>query len=79
MAAFLRTVKKSKKPPIKIIHNPKIRTNVPAGMASAGPPLGSMLGCVSMIFDCYFSVAKYFNERKKKINKNLKWVPIAWL
>lgn len=30
----------------KINHSSKMRTNIPAGMAVAGPPLGPMLGQV---------------------------------
>lgn len=30
----------------KIDHSSKLRTNIPAGMAAAGPPLGPMLGQV---------------------------------
>lgn len=30
----------------KVIHGPVMSTNIPAGMASAGPPLGTMLGQV---------------------------------
>lgn len=30
----------------KVIHNPIMSTNIPAGLASAGPPLGTMLGQV---------------------------------
>lgn len=32
----------------KIEHGNKIKTDIPAGLAAAGPPLGSMLGQVSV-------------------------------
>lgn len=39
----LRTMKKTIE---KITHTTKLKTNIPAGMAAAGPPLGPMLGQV---------------------------------
>jgi hypothetical protein len=30
----------------KVIHNPMMKINIPAGMASSAPPLGTMLGQV---------------------------------
>ncbi|XP_020288054.1 39S ribosomal protein L11, mitochondrial [Pseudomyrmex gracilis] len=40
----LRILKRSKKFVEKIDHSSKLRTNIPAGLASAAPPLGSQLG-----------------------------------
>jgi ribosomal protein L11 len=34
----------------KVIHNPTMKTNIPAGMASSAPPLGTMLGQVNFVF-----------------------------
>jgi len=31
----------------KVIHNPIMKINIPAGMASSAPPLGTMLGQVN--------------------------------
>lgn len=39
-------VKTAKKILDKIEHSSKLRTNIPAGLASPGPPLGSQLGQV---------------------------------
>lgn len=39
----MRTMKKAVE---KVVHGNLIRTNIPAGMAIAGPPLGPMLGQV---------------------------------
>lgn len=41
-------MKMMKKVVQKVNHGNLIRTNIPAGMAIAGPPLGPMLGQVSM-------------------------------
>lgn len=39
----------------KIDHSSKLRVDIPAGMASAAPPLGSQLGQVRIIrTTCYF-------------------------
>lgn len=52
--ARLKTMKKSLD---KVVHG-KMKTNIPAGMAAAGPPLGPMLGQVILtsvfvgIFPC---------------------------
>ncbi|XP_073817574.1 mitochondrial ribosomal protein L11 [Musca autumnalis] len=40
-AGKLKNIKKSVE---KITHTTKLKTNIPAGMAAAGPPLGPMLG-----------------------------------
>lgn len=51
----MRTMKKVVQ---KVNHGNLIRTNIPAGMAVAGPPLGPMLGQV--IFTIYFLI--YFSD-----------------
>lgn len=48
MSKLAKGLKGFKKPTVKVIHG-KLRTNIPSGMASAGPPLGPMLGQVSYI------------------------------
>lgn len=40
-------MKAMKKVVDKVVHGNLIKTNIPAGMAVAGPPLGPMLGQVS--------------------------------
>lgn len=46
---------------IEILEHGKLKTNIPAGMASAGPPLGPMLGQVKFSSLFYFpSCSEYF-------------------
>lgn len=46
MSKSVARLKSMKKVADKIDHSSKLRTNIPAGMAAAGPPLGPMLGQV---------------------------------
>lgn len=48
----------------KVEHNTKLRTNIPAGMAVAGPPLGPMLGQRGINIAAF---CKDFNERTKEL------------
>lgn len=47
MSKVAGKLKVLKKTVDKITHTTKLKTNIPAGMAAAGPPLGPMLGQVS--------------------------------
>lgn len=49
MSKSVARLKSMKKVADKIDHSSKLRTNIPAGMAAAGPPLGPMLGQVCII------------------------------
>lgn len=52
----------------KVDHSSKLRTNIPAGMALAGPPLGPMLGQRGINIAAF---CKDFNERTKDIRAGI--------
>ncbi|XP_018405790.1 PREDICTED: 39S ribosomal protein L11, mitochondrial isoform X1 [Cyphomyrmex costatus] len=52
----------------KIDHSSKLRVNIPAGMASSAPPLGSQLGQRNIIIDKF---CKDFNSRTADIKEGI--------
>lgn len=62
MSKSVARLKSMKKVADKVDHSSKLRTNIPAGMAAAGPPLGPMLGQVYNLYPnkiLIFLVSRY--------------------
>lgn len=53
---------------VEKIQHGKLRTNIPAGMATPGPPLGPMLGCRGINITAF---CKDFNEKTKDIKDGI--------
>ncbi|XP_037821994.1 39S ribosomal protein L11, mitochondrial [Lucilia sericata] len=64
-AGKLKTMKKTME---KITHTTKLKTNIPAGMAAAGPPLGPMLGQRAINIAAF---CKDFNTRTAEIKEGI--------
>lgn len=63
-ASKLRQMKQG----VEKIKHGKLRTNIPAGMATPGPPLGPMLGCRGINITTF---CKDFNEKTKDIKDGI--------
>ncbi|XP_022123290.1 39S ribosomal protein L11, mitochondrial [Pieris rapae] len=68
MSKSVARLKSMKKVADKIDHSSKLRTNIPAGMAAAGPPLGPMLGQRNINIAAF---CKDFNERTANIKSGV--------
>lgn len=63
-ASKLRQMKQG----VEKIQHGKLKTNIPAGMATPGPPLGPMLGCRGINITTF---CKDFNEKTKDIKEGI--------
>jgi len=68
MGGMKQQLKGMKKVVQKVVQNNLISTNIPAGMAVAGPPLGPMLGQKGINIAAF---CKDFNERTKDIKEGI--------
>lgn len=68
MSKSVARLKSMKKVADKVDHSTKLRTNIPAGMAAAGPPLGPMLGQRNINIAAF---CKDFNERTANIQQGI--------
>ncbi|XP_034834025.1 large ribosomal subunit protein uL11m [Maniola hyperantus] len=68
MSKSVARLKSMKKVADKIDHSSKLRTDVPAGMAAPGPPLGPMLGQRNINVAAF---CKDFNERTANIKPGI--------
>ncbi|CAK1583515.1 unnamed protein product [Parnassius mnemosyne] len=68
MSKSVARLKSMKKVADKVDHSSKLRTNIPAGMAAAGPPLGPMLGQRNINIAAF---CKDFNERTANIKPGI--------
>jgi len=67
-AGVKQQLKGMKKVVQKVVHGPLLKTNVPSGMAQAGPPLGPQLGQRGINIAAF---CKDFNERTKDMKEGI--------
>ncbi|KAI9576964.1 39S ribosomal protein L11, mitochondrial [Glossina fuscipes] len=68
MSKAVSKLKNLKKTVDKVTHTTKLKTNIPAGMAAAGPPLGPMLGQRAINIAAF---CKDFNARTAEIKEGI--------
>lgn len=68
MSKYNASKLKQMKQGVEKIQHGKLRTNIPAGKAAPGPPLGPMLGCRGINITAF---CKDFNEKTKDIKEGI--------